>query len=127
MSPENDYLFFNCSKDHVIVEPKPNFCRRFPDECGSSCDSGSYLCRHLTECATPVRGSFCCSYNPKCFGELLVQLQILHITNSPVSGSIYGSRNMRIRYELPVSGTVTAVKAAGAIGIGISIWFLKKV
>ncbi|KAK8664892.1 hypothetical protein V6N13_084663 [Hibiscus sabdariffa] len=31
LSPQNDYLFFNCSEDYVIVEPKPIFCQGFPD------------------------------------------------------------------------------------------------
>ncbi|KAL6561806.1 hypothetical protein OROMI_017407 [Orobanche minor] len=44
LSPQNDYLFFNCSEDDVIMEPKPMFCERFPEQCDSTCDTSSYLC-----------------------------------------------------------------------------------
>ncbi|GLT44396.1 hypothetical protein SLA2020_182980 [Shorea laevis] len=27
LSSQNDYLFFNCSEDNVIVEPRPIFCQ----------------------------------------------------------------------------------------------------
>lgn len=57
VSLQNDYLFFNCDPEKVIVEPKPLYCERFPDRCDSSCDSSSYLCRHLPECGGSVLGS----------------------------------------------------------------------
>uniref|UniRef100_A0A6N2KB17 Wall-associated receptor kinase galacturonan-binding domain-containing protein n=1 Tax=Salix viminalis TaxID=40686 RepID=A0A6N2KB17_SALVM len=41
LSSQNDLLFFNCSEERVIVEPKPIFCERFPDRCDSTCDSAS--------------------------------------------------------------------------------------
>ncbi|RVW46065.1 hypothetical protein CK203_068640 [Vitis vinifera] len=75
LSPQNDYLFFNCSEDDVIVEPKPIFCERFPDRCDSSCDSASYLCRHLPECASALGGSSCCSYYPKATESLRLMLK----------------------------------------------------
>ncbi|KAL7213566.1 hypothetical protein ACSBR2_016150 [Camellia fascicularis] len=75
LSPQNDYLFFNCSKNHVIIEPKPIFCERFPEKCDSSCDSASYLCRHLPECASALGGGSCCSYYPKATESLRLMLK----------------------------------------------------
>ncbi|KAL4367708.1 hypothetical protein GQ457_05G030740 [Hibiscus cannabinus] len=190
LSPENDYLFFNCSKDHVIVEPKPIFCQRFPEQCGSSCDSGSYLCRHLPECDTAVSGSSCCSYYPKATESLRLMLKycasytsVYWRTVGATADSPYNQvpeYGIRVNFDVPVTtrclqcqdpsmgagtcgydtktgnflclckkgnvtsyckdhkisrhnragviaGTVTAVSAAGAIGIGVGIWLLKKV
>ncbi|KAK3021726.1 hypothetical protein RJ639_046072, partial [Escallonia herrerae] len=75
LSLQNDYLFFNCSEDEVIIEPKPIFCERFPDRCDSTCDSASYLCRHLPECASALRSSSCCSYHPKATESLRLMLK----------------------------------------------------
>ncbi|KAM1033547.1 hypothetical protein ACFX13_037839 [Malus domestica] len=75
LSPQNDYLFFNCSEKNVIIEPKPVFCERFPERCDSSCDSSSYLCRHLPECASALRTSSCCSYYPKATESLRLMLK----------------------------------------------------
>ncbi|KAK2992501.1 hypothetical protein RJ640_005648 [Escallonia rubra] len=75
LSLQNDYLFFNCSEDDVIIEPKPIFCERFPDRCDSTCDSASYLCRHLPECASALRSSSCCSYYPKATESLRLMLK----------------------------------------------------
>ncbi|WVZ10671.1 hypothetical protein V8G54_015201 [Vigna mungo] len=75
LSPQNEYLFFNCSEDHVIVKPKPIFCERFPERCDSSCDSGSYLCRHMPGCSFPMSGSSCCSYSPRATESLRLMLK----------------------------------------------------
>ncbi|KAF8409589.1 hypothetical protein HHK36_005667 [Tetracentron sinense] len=76
LAPQNEYLFFNCSENDVIIEPKPSFCERFPDRCDSSCDSASYLCRHLPGCPPALGGrSSCCSYYPKATGSLRLMLQ----------------------------------------------------
>ncbi|CAN4083757.1 unnamed protein product [Withania somnifera] len=75
LSSENDYLFFNCSETDVIVEPKPMFCERFPDQCDSTCDSASYLCRHMPECPSALRSSSCCSYYPKAAESLRLMLK----------------------------------------------------
>ncbi|CAI9097776.1 OLC1v1034263C2 [Oldenlandia corymbosa var. corymbosa] len=75
LSAQNDYLFFNCSPDEVIMEPKPMFCERFPEQCDSTCDSSSYLCRHMPECASALRGSSCCSYYPKSTESLRLMLR----------------------------------------------------
>ncbi|GMH26876.1 hypothetical protein Nepgr_028719 [Nepenthes gracilis] len=75
LSHQNDYIFFNCSDDRVIVEPRPIFCDRFPDQCDSSCDSSSYLCRHLPDCASAIKGSSCCSYYPKATASLRMMLE----------------------------------------------------
>ncbi|XP_008224699.1 PREDICTED: uncharacterized protein LOC103324423 [Prunus mume] len=75
LSSQNDYLFFNCSEQNVIIEPKPVFCERFPERCDSSCDSSSYLCRHLPECALALRTSSCCSYYPKATESLRLMLK----------------------------------------------------
>lgn len=74
LSPQNQYLFFNCSEEKVIVKPKPGFCERFPEHCDSSCDSASYLCRHLPMCSFAMRGSSCCSYYPKATESLRLML-----------------------------------------------------
>ncbi|KAL1166151.1 hypothetical protein V6Z11_A06G178000 [Gossypium hirsutum] len=156
LSPENDYLFFNCSKDHVIVEPKPIFCQRFPELRGSSCDSGSYLCKHLPECATALGGSSFCSYYPKAAKSLRLMLKycasytsVYWTTVGATAGSPYNQCQdpsmgagtcgfdtktgnflclcKKGNVTSYCKGTVTAVSAAGAIGIGVSIWLLKKV
>ncbi|KAJ8549761.1 hypothetical protein K7X08_033468 [Anisodus acutangulus] len=75
LSPENDYLFFDCSESDVLVEPKPMFCERFPDQCDSTCDSSSYLCRHMPECPSSLRSSSCCSYYPKATESLRLMLK----------------------------------------------------
>lgn len=75
VSPLNDYLFFNCSEDHVMIAPKPVFCGRFPDRCDASCDSASYLCTHVPECATALGASSCCSYHPKAMDSLKLMLK----------------------------------------------------
>ncbi|XP_057961577.1 LEAF RUST 10 DISEASE-RESISTANCE LOCUS RECEPTOR-LIKE PROTEIN KINASE-like 2.7 isoform X2 [Malania oleifera] len=76
LSTQNDYLFFNCSEGDVIIEPKPIFCERYPDRCDSSCDSASYLCRHLPECASALGStSSCCSYYPKATESLRLMLK----------------------------------------------------
>ncbi|CAF1925294.1 unnamed protein product [Brassica oleracea var. botrytis] len=191
VSPQNDYLFFNCDSEKVIVEPKPLFCERFPDRCDSSCDSSSYLCRHLPECGSALGSRVsCCSYYPKATQSLRLMLQ-----NCATYTSVYwrstGAGNapydqfpeygIRVDFEFPVTtkcllcqdttksggvcgfdtrtqnflclckqgnitthcndpvlvkhkhigavaGTVTAVSAAAAIGVGGGVfWYLRKV
>ncbi|XP_038883333.1 uncharacterized protein LOC120074316 isoform X2 [Benincasa hispida] len=75
VSSLNDYLFFNCSEEDVMIAPKPVFCGRFPDRCDASCDSASYLCTHVPECATALGGSSCCSYHPKAMDSLKMMLK----------------------------------------------------
>ncbi|KAJ7946319.1 Wall-associated receptor kinase-like [Quillaja saponaria] len=75
LSSQNEYLFFNCSEENVIIEPKPMFCDHFPERCDSSCDSASYLCRHLPECAYVLGTSSCCSYYPKATESLRLMLK----------------------------------------------------
>ncbi|XP_074586588.1 uncharacterized protein LOC141842273 [Curcuma longa] len=75
LSPKNDYLFFDCNRDEVIVEPKPAFCERFPDRCDSACDSAGYLCRNLPDCPEADRRSGCCSYFPKASESLRLMLR----------------------------------------------------
>ncbi|XAR65672.1 hypothetical protein NMG60_11009857 [Bertholletia excelsa] len=75
LSSQNDYLFFNCSPERVIMQPKPIFCERFPERCDSSCDTAGYLCRHLPECAAALSESSCCSYYPKATESLRLMLQ----------------------------------------------------
>lgn len=111
LSSQNDYLFFNCSHKDVIMESKPIFCERFPEQCDSTCDSSSYLCRHLPECAFALRGSSCCSYYPKATESL--RLMLKHCTTytsiywknlgvTPPYNQIpeYG---IRVDFEIPVT------------------------
>lgn len=188
LSSQNDYLFFNCSDDNVIVEPKPIFCERFPEKCDSSCDSSSYLCRHLPSCASALSTSSCCSYYPKATESLRLMLKFCASYTSIYWRNLgttapynqvpeYG---IRVDFDLPVTtrclqcqdttkgggvcgfnaetesflclckegnvttycnddrisrhknagviaGTVTGVSAAGAIGIGAGVWYLRKI
>ncbi|XP_059624398.1 uncharacterized protein LOC132267283 [Cornus florida] len=189
LSPQNDYLFFNCSGDKVIIEPKPIFCERFPERCDSSCDSASYLCRHLPECASALGASSCCSYYPKATESLRLMLKYCatytsvywkNIGMNPPHDQVpeYG---IKVDFDIPVTtsclqcqdttkgggtcgfdtqtqnflclckegnfttyckdpkisrhgknigvvaGTITTVSAAGAIGIGAGIWYLRRV
>ncbi|KAK9133308.1 hypothetical protein Scep_012836 [Stephania cephalantha] len=75
LSTQNEYLFFDCREDDVIIKPKPSFCERFPERCDSSCDSASYLCRHLPDCPMALSSSSCCSYYPKAMESLRLMLQ----------------------------------------------------
>lgn len=75
LSPQNEYIFFNCSEDNVIIQPKPMFCEHFPEHCDSSCDSASYLCRHLPGCSFALSHSSCCSYYPKATESLRLMLK----------------------------------------------------
>ncbi|TYI23639.1 hypothetical protein ES332_A06G178200v1 [Gossypium tomentosum] len=100
-------------KDHVIVEPKPIFCQRFPELRGSSCDSGSYLCKHLPECATALGGSSCCSYYPKAAKSLRLMLKycasytsVYWTTVGATAGSPYNQvpeYGIRIDFDVPVT------------------------
>ncbi|KAF3451746.1 hypothetical protein FNV43_RR07842 [Rhamnella rubrinervis] len=191
LSPQNDYLFFNCSEENVIVEPKPIFCERFPERCDSSCDSSSYLCRHLPECGSALGGgTSCCSYYPKATESLRLMLKYcasytsVYWRNTGATQEPYDDQvpeyGVRIDFEIPVTtrclrcqdmtkgggtcgfetqtqnfmclcgqgnvttyckdhsisqhsktgviaGTVSAVSAAGVLGIGAAIWYLLKV
>ncbi|KAK9267543.1 hypothetical protein L1049_009971 [Liquidambar formosana] len=155
LSPQNDYLFFNCSENDVIIEPKPIFCERFPDRCDSSCDSASYLCRHLPECGSALgSSSSCCSYYPKATESLRLMLKYCatytsvywrNVGATPPYDQVpvYG---IRVDFDIPVTtrclqyydvsrhnragviaGTVSAVSVAGALGIGAGVWYLRKV
>ncbi|XP_010533797.1 PREDICTED: uncharacterized protein LOC104809485 [Tarenaya hassleriana] len=191
LSSQNDYLFFNCSQDRVIVEPKPLFCERFPSRCDSSCDSSSYLCRHLPECGSLLSSRVsCCSYYPTSSESLRLMLRYCATYTSVYWRSVGASNaaydqvpeyGIRVDFEIPVTtrcllcqettkgsgvcgfdtttqsflclckqgnvttyckdpsllkhknvgaiaGTVTAVSAAGVIGIGGGMfWYVKKV
>ncbi|KAK6154355.1 hypothetical protein DH2020_008603 [Rehmannia glutinosa] len=155
LSPQNDYLFFNCSETDVIMESKPMFCERFPEQCDSTCDTSSYLCRHLPECSSALRGSSCCSYYPK--GSESLRMMLRHCaTYTSVywrnlgrcegwgtcgfntqtqdflclceKGNVTTSCKDQIaQHNRPavVAGTVTAVSVAGAF-VGAGVWYLKK-
>ncbi|GLU15493.1 hypothetical protein SLE2022_319770 [Rubroshorea leprosula] len=191
LSSQNDYLFFNCSEDNVIVEPRPIFCERFPDRCDSSCDSSNYLCRHLPECSAALGGrASCCSYYPKATESLRLMLKYCASYTSIYWRNVGTNENspynqvpeygIRVDFDIPVTtrclqcqdpnkgsgicgfdtdtqdflclcnrgnvtsyckdhdfsshkkagviaGTVTGVSAAGALGIGVGIWYLRKV
>ncbi|KAJ8616756.1 hypothetical protein MRB53_036128 [Persea americana] len=76
LSSKNDYLFFNCNPDSVIVEPRTSFCDRNPDRCDSACDSASYLCRNIPECPSALgQRTSCCSYYPKATESLRLMLE----------------------------------------------------
>uniref|UniRef100_A0A1D1Y0Z6 Wall-associated receptor kinase 5 n=1 Tax=Anthurium amnicola TaxID=1678845 RepID=A0A1D1Y0Z6_9ARAE len=86
LSPKNDFLFLNCSREAVIVEPRSSFCERFPDRCDSACDSSAYLCRNMPGCPGAItvgRGGAagaapCCAYYPKASES--VRLMLRHCT-----------------------------------------------
>ncbi|KAJ4808215.1 wall-associated receptor kinase galacturonan-binding protein [Rhynchospora pubera] len=77
LSTRNEYLFFKCDKDSVLIEPKPAYCDRFPDRCGSSCDSSGYLCRNLPSCPNAIleNNISCCTYYPKASESLRLMLK----------------------------------------------------
>ncbi|CAN1226755.1 hypothetical protein LINGRAPRIM_LOCUS1111 [Linum grandiflorum] len=202
LSSHNDYLFFNCSKDMVIMEPKPVFCDRFPDRCDSTCDTASYLCRHLPQCPSFATSASCCSYFPKATESLRLMLKYcatytsVYWRNNNIAGSGSGSGSVstyygeipeygiRVDFDTPVTspclrcqdmsnggggtcgfdtqsqdflclcpqgnfttscdqgdgdgghrhsrvgviaGSVGAVSAAGAVGVGAGIWYFNKI
>lgn len=79
LSPRNNYLFFNCSHEAVIVQPKSSFCDQFPERCASVCDSTAYLCRNTPECpddaGRAMSAASCCSYYPKASESLRLMLR----------------------------------------------------
>ncbi|GAB2301066.1 hypothetical protein Dimus_035102 [Dionaea muscipula] len=75
LSHQNEYLFFNCSEDHVLIGPRSIYCDRFPERCDSTCDSASYLCRHIPNCGSALKGGTCCSYFPKATTSLRLILE----------------------------------------------------
>lgn len=119
LSPQNDYLFFNCSRESVIVEPRPIFCERFPDRCDSACDSASYLCRHLPGgCESALVGGpavSCCSYYPKSTESLRMMLRYCATYTSVYWRSINGGASsdensnqvaeygIRVEFDIPVT------------------------
>ncbi|KAJ4703945.1 Wall-associated receptor kinase-like [Melia azedarach] len=187
LSSQNDYLFFNCSEENVIIEPKPIFCERFPERCDSSCDSSSYLCRHLPECPSALHASSCCGYYPKATESLRLMLKYCASYTSIYWKNVgtppydqVAEYGIRVDFDIPVTtsclqcqdmtkgggtcgfntetqnflclcpkgnstayckdheisrhskagviaGTVTGVSAAGVIGIGAAVWYLRKV
>ncbi|KZV16068.1 hypothetical protein F511_26197 [Dorcoceras hygrometricum] len=111
LSPQNDYLFFNCSENDVIMESRPVFCQRFPEQCDSTCDTASYLCRNLPQCASALHGSSCCSYYPKGSESLRMMLKYcstytsvywsnLGVTPAYSQVPEYG---IRVDFEIPVT------------------------
>ncbi|KAH0460834.1 hypothetical protein IEQ34_008409 [Dendrobium chrysotoxum] len=66
LSSKNSFLFLNCSPDTVIIERRPALCDKFPERCGSSCDSDAYLCQNFPGCPNLIAESSttCCSYFP---------------------------------------------------------------
>ncbi|KAK9681519.1 hypothetical protein RND81_10G008000 [Saponaria officinalis] len=115
MSNQNEFLFFNCSPDKVIIEPRPMFCERYPERCDATCDPASYLCRHLPQCALNVLNkASCCSYYPKATESLRMMLKhcptytSIHWNNV---GGLGTSRpfdqipeyGVRVDFEIPVT------------------------
>ncbi|GER29205.1 wall-associated kinase family protein, partial [Striga asiatica] len=102
LSRENDYLFFNCSERDVIMEPKPVFCNRFPEQCDST---------NLPGCASALRGSTCCSYYPK--GSESIRMMMRHCSSyTSVYWRNLGTRpdfdqipeyGIRVEFEIPVT------------------------
>ncbi|XP_059439652.1 uncharacterized protein LOC132172207 [Corylus avellana] len=189
LSPQNEYLFFNCSEDDVIIQPKPIFCEHFPERCDSSCDSASYLCRHLPKCPSALGGGSCCSYYPKATESLRLMLKYCASFTSvywknigePQPYDQVAEYGIRVDFDIPVTikclqcqdtlkgggtcgfdthtqsflclcdkrnsttyckdhglsghggrvgviaGTVSAVSAAGALGVGAGMWYFRRV
>lgn len=77
LSPRNDYLFFDCDEERVIVEPRPAVCDRYPERCDSTCDSAGYLCRNLPGCrgALEENNMSCCAYRPRAAESLRLMLR----------------------------------------------------
>ncbi|CAA0808678.1 Unknown protein [Striga hermonthica] len=111
LSRENDYLFFNCSERDVIMGPKPVFCNRFPEQCDSTCDTSSHLCRNLPGCASALHGSTCCLYYPK--GSESIRMMMRHCASyTSVYWRTLGTRpdfdqvpeyGIRVEFEIPVT------------------------
>ncbi|KAG6421366.1 hypothetical protein SASPL_117917 [Salvia splendens] len=132
LSPQNDYLFFNCSRDDVIIEPKPLFCDRFPEQCDSTCDTASYLCRHMVDCPDALKGGSCCSYYPKgseslrmmlkhCSSYTTVYWKSLGVTPTYNQVPEYG---IRIDFDIPVTTRCLwcqdGAKGAGTCGFDVA-------
>ncbi|XP_023517035.1 uncharacterized protein LOC111780912 [Cucurbita pepo subsp. pepo] len=138
VSPLNDYLFFNCSEEDVMIAPKPVFCGRFPDRCDASCDSASYLCTHVPQCATALEGSSCCSYHPKAMDSLKLMLKYCATYTSVYWRSIGGVNEaydqvaeygIRIDFDIVVTTSCLrcqdVLKGGGSCGFDVqSLGFL---
>ncbi|XP_021766639.1 uncharacterized protein LOC110731109 [Chenopodium quinoa] len=107
LSNQNEYLFFNCSPDKVIMEPRPMFCERFPDRCDTTCDPASYLCRHFPQCAPnnkALRDLSCCSYYPKATESLRMMLKHCDTYTSVHWKSVGGLGTSRPYDQVPEYG-----------------------
>ncbi|KAL2931280.1 [F-actin]-monooxygenase mical2 [Bienertia sinuspersici] len=109
LSNQNEYLFFNCSPDKVIMEPRPMFCERYPERCDSTCDPASYLCRHYPECNAStnkaMRDISCCSYYPKATESLRMMLKHCTTYTSVHWKSVGGLGTSRPYDQVPEYGT----------------------
>ncbi|KAJ0960838.1 hypothetical protein J5N97_001287 [Dioscorea zingiberensis] len=117
LSPKNEYLFFNCREESVIIEPKPKFCERFPERCDSACDSAAYLCRSIPGCpdALVERRISCCSYYPKAAASLRLMLRQCESYTSiywrDMASSSFGPYDqspefgIRVDFEIPPATT----------------------
>lgn len=96
----------------MIIQPKPMFCEQFPDRCDSSCDSASYLCRHLPECASALNfGASCCSYYPRAIES--VRLMLRHCSTytsvywrsigTPSAYDQVPEYGIRVDFDIPVT------------------------
>uniref|UniRef100_A0A7N0TRT6 non-specific serine/threonine protein kinase n=1 Tax=Kalanchoe fedtschenkoi TaxID=63787 RepID=A0A7N0TRT6_KALFE len=115
LSRKNEYLFFNCSQERVIIEPKPFFCDRFPEKCDSTCDSASYLCRHMPDCgSSSLILSSCCSYYPKATESLRLMLnycttytsvywESIGVTPTQADSHQVPQYGIRVDFDIPVT------------------------
>ncbi|XP_058740933.1 uncharacterized protein LOC131613263 [Vicia villosa] len=111
LSKQNEYMFFNCSEEYVIIQPKPVFCEHFSEHCDSSCDIASYLRRHLPGCSFSLTSSSCYSYYSKaseslrlmlkyCIGYATIYLRDVGILQPYDQVPIY---DIRVDFDIPVT------------------------
>ncbi|XP_020594539.1 wall-associated receptor kinase-like 20, partial [Phalaenopsis equestris] len=127
LSSKNSFLFLNCSPDSVIIEPRPAFCDRSPERCGSSCNSDSYLCRNLPGCPNLLGESSttCCSFYPTAVESVRRMLRfcagyagVYWRTNGGGGGDEVAEYGIRVDFEVPSAAKcrTCAEKGKGVCG-----------
>uniref|UniRef100_A0A2N9H868 Wall-associated receptor kinase galacturonan-binding domain-containing protein n=1 Tax=Fagus sylvatica TaxID=28930 RepID=A0A2N9H868_FAGSY len=146
LSPQNEYLFFNCSEDNVIIQPKPIFCEHFPDRYCASYTSVYWkdigapqpydqvpeygirvnfdipVTTRCLLCEDRVKGGGTCGFDTQT-QSFLCLCEKGNVTTYCKDHSIAG-HNRKIGV---IAGAVTGVSAAGALGVVAGVWYLKKV
>eukprot|EP01018_Ginkgo_biloba_P010019 Gb_31664 [translate_table: standard] len=111
ISTLNNFLYFNCNKSSVLVQPELSYCVSQPKRCESLCDSSNYLCNNLPNCPRALSKTSCCSYYPRTSESLRLMLGscesytsiYLELTNASAPYNEIPAYGIRLNYEIPIT------------------------